>query len=315
MTHASEAKYGAMYVAEVDTDIPPYVNNSFEKYTDLKPLAKGGKATLFLAKDTNLGRNVVIKQLRPELRGDRRELRRLIREARITAQLQHTGSVPVYELGRDTEGNWYFAMKRVEGSTLFEVLVKLAQKDAQAVEQFTLNRLLNVFMQTCDVLAYAHVRGIIHRDLKPENILIGNFGEVVLLDWGVAKVWGMPNEGDEDTIRDRGGSPLYMSPEQVAGNHYIDERSDIFSLGIVLYEILAIREPFRGPNIRATFENILQETPELPSKASPDRHVPQQLESICMKAMQKQPCDRYQSISAMVNDLDDFLNKALSATG
>ena len=108
-------------------------------------------------------------------------------------------------------------MKRVAGRSLFDILVRLAQGDAVLQRQFTLNRLLSIFLQTCDTLAYAHVRGIIHRDVKPENILVGHFGEVLLVDWGVAKVWGMPNEGDEDTIRERGGTPLYMAPEAGLG--------------------------------------------------------------------------------------------------
>jgi serine/threonine protein kinase len=307
----SVEKKAAIYVAEVDTVVPPYITNDFSKYTDLRKLTQGGKAGLWLAKDTNLGREVVIKRLKPELAGDRRELRRLIREARITAQLQHTGSVPLYELGRDTDGNWYFAMKRVRGNNLFEILVKLSTGDADAVKEYTLNRLISIYLDVCDTLAYAHVRGIIHRDIKPENVLVGSFGEVVLLDWGVAKVWGMPNEGDEDTVRDRGGTPLYMSPEQVLGNHYIDERSDIFSLGILLYEVLAIREPFRGPQIRDTFDNIIHESPLPPSEAAPDRHVPKPLERICLKALQKKPQDRYQSVTELVDDIEEFLNQAL----
>jgi serine/threonine protein kinase len=304
-------KKSVIFVAEVDTIVPPYITNDFSKYTDIRPLTQGGKAGLWLAKDTNLGRQVVIKRLKPNLANDRRELRRLIREARITAQLQHTGSVPLYELGRDDEGNWYFAMKRVVGKNLFQILVQLSRGEEDAVKEFTLNRLINIFLDVCDTLAYAHVRGIIHRDIKPENVLVGSFGEVVLLDWGVAKVWGMPNEGDEDTIHDRGGTPLYMSPEQVLGNHYIDERSDIFSLGVLLYEILAIKEPFRGRQIRQTFDNIIHETPQLPSEAAPDRQIPKALEEICMKALEKKPQDRYQSVTELVDEVEGFLNQAL----
>ena len=304
-------KHSAMYVAEVETDIPPYLTNDFQKYASIEKLAQGGKAVVLLAKDTNLGRHVVLKRLRPEFAADRRELRRLIREARITAQLQHPGSVPVYELGRDDQGNWFFAMKRVAGNTLFDILVKLAQKDDATTRQYTLGRLLTIFTQTCDTLAYAHVRGVFHRDLKPENILVGNFGEVMLLDWGVAKIWGMPNEGEEDTIRDRGGTPLYMSPEQVLGHHYIDERSDIFSMGVVLYEILAIKEPFRGRNVRHTFDKIIYETPKAPSEVAPRRRIPKALERICLRALQKKPADRYQSIADMVRDIDKFTDEAL----
>lgn len=308
----SKSKHSAMYVAEIDTVIPPYISNDFGKYSDIRKLTQGGKATVHLAKDTNLGRQVVVKRLRPELKENRRELMRLIREARITAQMQHPGSVPVYELGRDYDGNWYFAMKRIQGSNLHEVLTKLARHDATAEAQFTLSRLLDIFLQTCDTLAYAHARGIIHRDLKPENIVIGNFGEVYLLDWGVAKIWGMPNEGDEDTIRERGGTPLYMSPEQILGHRYIDERSDIFSMGIVLYEILTFTEPFRGRKLRTTYDNIINESPK-PLNEVTGRHIPAQLGAICMNALQKEPKDRYQTISHMVDEIEAFRAEVLSS--
>lgn len=310
----TESRHTALYVADVDTVIPPYLTNEFTKYADVRKLTQGGKAVLSVAKDTNLGRTVVLKRLRPELRSDRRELQRLVREARITAQLSHTGTVPVHELGRDLDGNWYFSMKRVDGRSLFDILVKLANRDEAAVRQFPLNRLLSIFLQVCDTLAYAHVRGIIHRDVKPENILVGNFGEVILVDWGVAKIWGMPNEGEEDTIRERGGTPLYMAPEQVLGHHYIDERVDIFSLGVVLYEILAQREPFRGRAMRETFDNIVNEDPIPPSEVSEDTHIPAALERVCLKALEKKPEDRYQSISEMVNEIDAFVEAAIRGT-
>lgn len=307
----SEKIHSAMFVAEIDTVLPPQLSNEFSKYANVRKLTQGGKATLYLAKDTNLGREVVIKRLRPELRDSQRELKRLVREARITAQMQHTGSVPVYELGRDLEGNWYFAMKRIDGSSLFEILSKLGKRDERTVAQFPLSRLLDVFLQVCDTLAYAHACGIIHRDLKPENIVVGSFGEVILLDWGVAKIWGMPNEGDEDTVLERGGTPLYMSPEQVLGHHYVDERSDVFGMGVVLYELLCLKEPFRGNDVRATYDNIVNEDPPSPSELT-DRRVPMQLETVCMKALHKAPKDRHQSIAELVDEVEAFRSEAMS---
>lgn len=301
----------AIFVSEIEATPPPAVSNTFAKYVSFRPMTSGGKAILRVCKDTNLGREVVIKQLRPEFKDDVRELKRLLREARITAQLQHPGTVPVYEIGTDDEGSWYFTMKRVSGETLFQVLVRLSKTDDQAERFFTLNRLLGVFLQVCDTLAFAHSRGVIHRDIKPENVLIGFFGEVVLLDWGSAKVWGMPNESGEDTIHDRGGTPLYMSPEQVSGRWHIDERTDIWSLGVVLYELLAIREPFRGVNVRATLANIMTAAPESPSQRAPDRQVPSRLEEICLKAMAKEPSDRYTSVTEMAREVREYQDDAL----
>ncbi len=307
----NSAEHDGIFVSDIEAGIPPYVSNEFAKYSRPRHLARGGKADVRVYKDTNLGRNVVVKMLRPDFREDQQELRRLLREARITAQLQHPGTVPVYEIGQDDKGNFYFTMKKVAGETLFEIIRNLAKKNAEYEERYSLDRLLNVFTQISDTLGYAHARGVIHRDVKPENMLIGRFGEAMLLDWGVAKVWGMPNEGDVDDILSRGGTPLYMSPEQVLGHRLIDERTDIFSMGVVLYEILALREPFRGRDVRATFGRIVSDDPIAPSKISPDRFIPPQLEEICLKALEKEPGDRYQSIRAMASDIYDFRNNAL----
>lgn len=308
--HSNE--HEGIFVSNIEAEIPPYISNKFEKYSRPRHLARGGKADVRIYKDTNLGRNVVVKLLRPEFREDKTELRRLLREARITAQLQHPGTVPVYEIGQDDKGNFYFTMKKVAGETLFDVIVNLSKKNEDYMQRYSLDRLLNVFTQISDTLAYAHARGVIHRDVKPENILIGRFGEAMLLDWGVAKVWGMPNEGEEDDILSRGGTPLYMSPEQILGHRLIDERTDIFSMGVVLYEILALREPFRGRDVRATFDRIVNEEPKPPSELDPDRLVPKPVEDICLKALSKEPNDRYQSMRAMVADIYAFRNEALT---
>ena len=155
---------------------------------------------------------------------------------------------------------------------------------------------------------------MIHRDVKPENIWVGNFGEVLLLDWGVAKVWGntddFEDEAPETSLLDasdqvldtltrsgqRPGTPLYMSPEQVLGHKYIDERTDVFSLGVVLYELLTLKEPFRGMNIRETFDRIIHAPPTPPRERAPDREIPEVLEQIVLKAISKKPGQRYQSM-------------------
>lgn len=200
-------------VSDVDGEPPSDISNSFQKYTHFQSLKEGGKARLVSCKDTNLGRRIVLKMLRPELSNDKIELRRLLREARITAQLQHPATAPLYELGQTDRGEWFFAMKKIDGSTLFDIIVSLAKREPAAEATFDLNRLLSILTQVGDALTYAHIRGVIHRDIKPENIIVGMFGEVTLIDWGAAKVWGMCNDGDETTKGERGGTPLYMSPE------------------------------------------------------------------------------------------------------
>ena len=298
-------------VADIEGELPKKISNGFAKYCNFYSLNEGGKATLSSCKDTNLGRRVVLKMLRKELRDDPVELRRLIREARITAQLSHPATVPMYELGQNDDGDWFFAMKKIDGWTLFEIIVGLAQRQEPIEEKFDLNRLLSIFTQVGDALIYAHARGVIHRDIKPENIIVGMFGEVTLIDWGAAKVWGMPNDGDESTAGDRGGTPLYMSPEQVTGNRMVDERSDVYSLGVVMYEMLCQREPFRGAKIGDTFDNIVNKEPESPRSVAPHRFIPIVLEEICLRAMQKNPGDRYQSVSDFIAAINKFRSDAL----
>jgi len=315
-TAAKPSNYGEdrmsmVFVSDVEGEPPERISNSFKKYTHFRALSTGGKAQLVSCKDTNLGRRVVLKMLRPELNNDEVELRRLIREARITAQLQHPATAPLYELGQNNEGHWFFSMKKIEGHTLFEIIVGLAQREEHFELEFDLNRLLSILTQVGDALAYAHARGVIHRDVKPENVIVGMFGEVTLIDWGAAKVWGMPNDGGEDTKGQRGGTPLYMSPEQVTGNRLVDERTDIFSLGVVMYEMMAQREPFRGPDIRATFDNIIRQEPKPPREVAPHRIIPQPLEEICLKAMQKNPNDRYQSMREMMETINKFRSDSL----
>lgn len=306
-----EDRLKMVFVADVEGEPPPQISNSFKKYTHFRALSKGGKASLLSCKDTNLGRRVVLKMLRPELSSDNVELRRLIREARITAQLQHPATVPLYELGQNENGDWFFAMKNIEGHTLFEIIVGLARREAPVEREFNLNRLLGILTQVGDALGYAHVRGVIHRDVKPENVIVGMFGEVTIIDWGAAKVWGMPNDGDEHTKGQRGGTPLYMSPEQVIGNRLVDERTDIFSLGVVMYEMLCQREPFRGPDIAATFDNIINQEPVPPREAAPHRFIPFVLEEICLKAMQKNPNDRYDTMRDMMVAIEKFRSDSL----
>lgn len=285
-----------------DPDIPLDFKNDFHKYRGFRELAHGGSGTLLACYDNNLGRTVAIKRLPDGESDDPRQRRRLLREARITAQIQHPNTVPVYEVGRDDQGRLYFAMKKVEGENFFRILGRIAQGDEDTIAAFPLYRVLGIVIQASHALAYAHAHGIVHRDVKPENIMIGLFGEVLLMDWGSARVWGVADDAAED-VEKRVGTPLYMSPEQVGRNKYLDERTDIFSMGVLLYEALAQREPFRGANIHETFDNILNETPPPPSRVAGHFKVTPEMDAICDRALQKNPADRYQSIQAMINEI------------
>jgi len=307
---------GPIFLNATDYDLPANLPAGIGKYANFREMARGGSAVLRTCFDQITGRTVVMKTLRPECRGDEKENRRLLREARVTAQLQHPNTVPVYEIGRDETEGLYFTMKRVSGENLFEILKRIARGDPKTTAAFPLRERLEIIEGAAQALMYAHARGVIHRDVKPENIWVGNFGEVILLDWGVAKVWGQPDDEPQhpsvvrppaESIQEitmageRPGTPLYMSPEQVNVNRaVIDERSDIFSTGVVLYEMAALREPFRGRVIQETFENIIHDNPPPPSKVSPGRAIPPRLDEVVMKAIAKNPADRYQTMRQLL---------------
>ena len=168
--------YPKVSLSQTDKPLPKYFSNGFTRYASFKPMAKGGKAELYTCFDKNLGRTVAFKTLHRSIAEDEYERRRFVREARVTAQLQHPNTVPVYDIGVDVEGKLYFTMKKVEGETLRDVITLLQQKDPNADAIYTLERILGVLIQVCNALAYAHAHGVVHRDLKPANILVNDEG-------------------------------------------------------------------------------------------------------------------------------------------
>jgi len=323
-THAAPRDaYPHIYVSDTDVDFPTYQTMGFGRYSDFKPLATGGAALLRTCRDKNLGRTVVMKTLHPHLAADEYMQSRFLREARVTAQLQHPITVPVYDLGRDLEGLLYFTMKKVEGETVRSIIERQITGDAQALEHYDLERMLGVLIQLSSGLSYAHAHGVVHRDVKPENILVGAFGEAVLLDWGVAKVWAMDRDEEQSRIMEhqvltdihqRPGTPLYMSPEQVrGGGAEIDARTDVYSVGAVLYEVLTLTEPLRGKQVQDTFNKIVSEMPPPPRERAPDRTIPAELAEICMRALAKKPEDRFQSMQEMIAAIRDFRGRALES--
>jgi len=197
---------------------------SATKYTFVKELGRGGMGAVYLAEDRELDRLVAIKVLNtPDITDDLRN--RMVREAQIIARLEHPGIVPVHDVGTLADGRIFYAMKYVRGNRL----------DEYAAQGASLRDRLRKFQSVCDALAFAHAHGVIHRDLKPQNIMIGSFGEVLVLDWGVAKIRDIPCESVGTVV----GTKHYMSPEQARGEiDQIDERSDIYALGAVLYFLL-----------------------------------------------------------------------------
>lgn len=334
MSDPSKSSQGII-LSGTDRDLPDVLPHGMARYTNFTEMAKGNSARLRSAWDTIMGRTIVIKTLLPSMMLDGRQRRRFLREARVTAQLQHPNTVPVYEIGNDPDEGLYFTMKRISGENLLEVIKRLESKNKETELAFPMRRLIDIAINVAQALAYSHVRGVIHRDIKPENIWVGNFGEVIVLDWGVAKVWGYPDEIDgtggndpteasaektndpaTDQLRtltangQRLGTPLYMSPEQVRGSDFVDERTDVFSLGVVLYEMLTQKEPFRGRNVDETFDFILNWEPPDPSRQAMFRDIPKELDRIVNKALAKDPDHRYHSMLDLIADLEPVMDEA-----
>jgi len=205
------------------------------RYELVSLLGRGGMATVYLARDTTLDRDVALKVL--DWTVDESSALRLAQEARILARLEHPGIVPVHDFGRLADGRLFYAMKRVRGERL----------DRWAASGPDRHERLAAFLRVCDAVAFAHAHGVIHRDLKPDNIMVGEFGEVLVLDWGVARVHGQSER--HDTIV---GTPAYMSPEQMRADAVVDERADVFALGAVLAGLADERKALRAIAAKAT---------------------------------------------------------------
>lgn len=304
------APYDVVYLKDTDTPLPETINYR-TRYAYFKTIARGGKSLIMSCKDLHLSRVVCYKTLRPELANDPTEQQRLLREARVSALLQHPNTVPTYEIGRDSKGKLYFTMKLVHGYTLREVL--------DYRERYDLSQLVEVVVQIAQALQYAHIHGVIHRDVKPENILVGPYGEVLLLDWGLAKVWH-PDGSDAEaqpfdekeggtgkTMTGRGklqGSICYMSPEQINRDVSIDGRTDVFSLGSVLYEILCGENPAVGETMQDLKRSALEDVPIAPSAIS-TLPLPSRLEALAMQCLSKDPAARPQTAADLIRELNE----------
>lgn len=288
-----------------------------ERYERRRLLGEGGMGEVHLCVDRRIGREIAMKVLRPGTGSTHSGNVRFLREARIQGQLEHPTTVPVYDLGLTSEGVEFFTMKRVGGVTLEEVVLRLQSGDREAAREFGLHRLLHVFQQVCLGVQYAHTRGVIHRDLKPANIMIGGFGEVYIIDWGLAKVGAEePGAGGGPSGQwvKRGtmdgavlGTPGYMSPEQAFDSGAVDERADVYALGAILFEILTLEPLHQG---HQTFE-LLRSTQagvNVPERVrSCAREVAPELEALCAEAVQVQARDRIASARRLADGVGRFL--------
>ncbi|MCB9891481.1 MAG: SUMF1/EgtB/PvdO family nonheme iron enzyme [Planctomycetes bacterium] len=311
------------------------------RYESRWEVTRGGMGIIKRVWDDDLGRCVAMKVMRRSQGGPLTEggtqptrLERFIAEAQVTSQLDHPGVIPVYDVGIDEEGAVYFTMPFVKGRTAHDIF-RLARENANG---FDLTRALEVLLKVCDTLAFAHARGVVHRDVKPSNVMVGRFGEVYVMDWGLAKVRGQadretsrPTVGDgpvptviqTDRIQGRQrsvsttqdgtilGTPSYMSPEQGFGR--IDEvgpATDVYAVGAMIYTLLTDREPYVEPGVRPSLNALLDSLLEGPPRpvVDIDPKAPVELVSICEKAMARKVAHRYASMTHLSEDLRAFLS-------
>jgi serine/threonine protein kinase len=296
----------------LETVVPPHQPES-SRYTLTRSHAEGGLGRVWLARDRELHRGVALKEIKPD-RAENPELwRRFLKEAQITGQLEHPNIVPVYDLARRREDDQpFYTMRFVRGQPLLGAIKEFHRERAgKAPERLALHSLLGAFLKVCDAIAYAHSRGVVHRDLKPENIVLGGYGEVVVLDWGLAKMVdaveieeaGAQNaetnerislgpEARTDKTHGVLGTPCYMAPEQVEGKRdQIDGRTDVYALGGILFEILTGHAPAEGTTTADVLEKI--RTGRIPRAREVEPTAPAALEAICAKAMAVERSKRY----------------------
>ena len=298
--------------------MPPAERRS--RYTLTRVAGEGGLGRVWMARDLDLNREVALKELRPTQAVHPEACQRFLKEAQITGQLEHPNIVPVYELSRRPQDNQpFYTMRFVRGQTLRHAIEeyhrKLREDQCGALE---LPRLLQAFVSVCNAIAYAHSRGVIHRDLKPDNVVLGGFGEVIVLDWGLAKLV----DRDDDELAAVGlsdaaganltmagrvmGTPAYMAPEQAEGRvDLIDARTDVYGLGAILFEILAGRPPHDGQNTAELLARII--SGDTPRVRSVNGSAPAALDAICAKAMHRERRDRYERASLLADDVHRWL--------
>ncbi|MCC6740915.1 MAG: SUMF1/EgtB/PvdO family nonheme iron enzyme [Planctomycetia bacterium] len=304
------------------------------KFTLGEELGRGGIGRVVEARDADFGRAVALKLLIES--ADATALERFRREARLTGFLEHPNIVPVHEMGvLPGTRQWYYCMKRIAGRDMARVIrqARAAAGDAAATKslRWSLRRLVEAFRDACRAVAYAHSKGVIHRDIKPANIMLGEFGEVLVVDWGLARevdprvpvtqVFAAGDDEPSAIFRESSsspgvttagqiiGTPAYMSPEQALGQHAaVGPRSDVWSLGATLYEILTGRAPFAGATPRELARAIVKTAPAAPR--SLDATIPADLEAICLKALSRDPGARYADAGEMAGDVEAWLDGA-----
>jgi serine/threonine protein kinase len=306
-------------------DVPAQeVTADYGRYRVLKEHARGGLGRISLARDTKLGRLVALKEIRDDRRTSTDATARFIHEAAITGMLEHPGIVPIYALEEDANGKPYYTMRFIQGKTLSQAIKTY---HAQPTE-LAFRDLLQRFIAVCKTLAYAHSKGVLHRDLKPDNVMVGDYGETLVVDWGLAKLLGRrggegvatePTSQEHTPSHDPAtlsshhtregavlGTPCYMAPEQARGDlAALCPASDTYALGAILYALLTGKTPYPGSAFDALGMVRLGIPPRPPSLLNP--RVPKPLEAICLKAMAPQIENRYANAQELAAEIERYL--------
>ncbi len=304
-----------------------------QRYQGEKVLGRGGMGEVALMEDRDIGRKVAVKRLFDPSMQSAGVLARFIDEIKIVGAMEHPNIVPIHDVGVDEQGRYFFVMKFVDGETMEDVIERLKRGDPEAHRTYTQRRRIEIFIQVLRALHYAHTRGVLHRDIKPANIMIGRFGEVVVMDWGVAR----PIHGAADKPAEHGtgpdenlpaitrasttqagqvvGTPLYASPEQARGKTIeLDARSDLFSACVVLHEFLGLRHRIDEVD---TIEQVLVRVATTPPPLSMQvfqphpaqkETIPYEMTHFLRRGLALDPAERWQSAQDMIDELTSILD-------
>jgi serine/threonine protein kinase/tetratricopeptide (TPR) repeat protein len=292
-----------------------------ERFRILRPHRAGGVGEVFVAHDLELHREVALKQIQERHADDPESRARFMLEAEITGQLEHPGVVPIYGLGRYPDGRPFYAMRFIKGDSFSQAIELFHDSKAFGFQGLEFRKLLQRFVDVCNVIAYANSRGVLHRDLKPSNVMLGPYGETLIVDWGLAKAVGQPDQSasgqtacpahqrTDAAMTQVGaavGTPAYMSPEQAAGKlELLGPASDVYSLGATLYKVLTGHAPIEGSDISTSLLRV--QCGDFPRPRLINTAVPRALEAVCLKAMAQQPADRYPSGRELAEDIQRWL--------
>ncbi len=300
-----------------------------QRLTFLGKLAAGAMGEIHIARDRDLQRKIAVKRMTPKVKRSPTLSSRFYTEAQITAQLDHPNIVPVYSLEPDPDGGLTYTMKLIKGRTFADLIAEIRScydEKRELAAEHELDARLEWFLRCCDAIAYAHSRGVIHRDLKPDNVMVGKFGEVFVMDWGIARLGERRDISDDELVAidddtDTGelpqartrigtviGTPAYMSPEQAEGNNdLIDGRSDEFALGLVLYELVCLRQALTGRDTMSLLLKVQRADLEPVQAYAGADPIDPELAAIIHKATAREADARYPDVKALADDVRHYL--------